>query len=157
MGGYATVEQLLGRALPARCSKPRRQPIERWEEDGAAAAPFVARTPTDGWTCHRQVAPRQGPTHAHPQDLGAAVFWPSTTRWPELRQHLSHGAPSTGGDHGEARARSRSCASRSIHPACGSTTAGGSGHGIFTKGESRNLLLHLLYRSHLLLFSSTLI
>jgi hypothetical protein len=96
-------------------------------------APSAARTPTDGWTCHHQAAPRWGPTRAHPQDLGVAVFWSSTTRRPELRRHLSHGAPSTGGDHGEARARSWSSASRSIHPACGSTTAGGSGHGIFTK------------------------
>jgi hypothetical protein len=96
-------------------------------------APSAARTPTDGWMCHRQAAPRRGPTRAHPQDLGAVVFWPSTTRRPKLRRDLSHGAPSTGGDHGEARARSWSCASRSIHPTCGSTTAGGSDHGIFTK------------------------
>jgi hypothetical protein len=40
MGGRATIERLLGRALPVRRSTPRRQPVERWEEDGAAAGPF---------------------------------------------------------------------------------------------------------------------
>jgi hypothetical protein len=66
----------LSERRPALCRRRRTTPP--W-------APSLARASTDGWTHHRRVAPRRGPTRAHPQGSRSdGVLRPSMTRLPEL-------------------------------------------------------------------------
>jgi hypothetical protein len=70
----AAVERLLDRALPARHSRSRRRPVERWEEDGAAVGPLADARARRWVDVQPSSGSSVGPTRTHPQDLGAAVF-----------------------------------------------------------------------------------
>jgi hypothetical protein len=120
---------LLSRAAP-QCIK-RRSTLRRRRTTVTPRAPSSALTPTDGWTRRRQEAPQRGPTSANPQESrSGGMVQPSTTRWPEL-DIFSHTAPRLAVATMVSLERAAvSCASRSTHAACGSTTTGGDGHGI---------------------------
>jgi hypothetical protein len=76
MGGRATVERLLGRALPVRHSTSRRRPVERREEDGAATGPLAGtRPPMGGRVVVKRLLGRALPARPwiHPQPVVAAT------------------------------------------------------------------------------------
>jgi hypothetical protein len=95
-----------------RSAQRRRTTVPPW-------APSPVRVPTDGWMCRRRVAPRWGPTHVHRQGSRSDGV---------LR--LLHAPRLAAATMARLERATMSCASRSIHAVCGSTTAGGGGHGI---------------------------